>query len=105
MHIRKQYPSTETKGFMNAQQREWTLMNDIINSECCLANSHVDITQCQHGTFLSLYFFVLYYKNNKIFFHIDIVISTLVEIGKTRNCAKTLQQSCFHTISHFPKFH
>jgi hypothetical protein len=22
MHIRKQYPSTETKGFMNAQQRE-----------------------------------------------------------------------------------
>jgi hypothetical protein len=26
-----------------------------------LAKSRVDITQCQHGKFLSLYFFVLYY--------------------------------------------
>ena len=34
-----------------------------------LAKSRVDIiTQYQHGKFLSLYFFVLYYKKNKTFF-------------------------------------
>ena len=41
-----------------------------------MAKSRVDITQCQHGnvgTFLSLCFFVLYYKTNiKHFFRIDI---------------------------------
>ena len=46
------------------------------NSERRLAKSRVDITQCQHGNigkFLSLCFFVLYYKKNlKSFFHIDI---------------------------------
>jgi hypothetical protein len=49
-----------------------------------LAKSRVDITERQHenvGKFLSLCFFVLYY------------ISTLVEIGKTRNCVKTLRPS------------
>ena len=63
-----------------------------------------NITQCQHGnvgTFLPLYFFVLYYKtNSKTFFRIGVVysvISTLVEIGKTQNCVKTLRASCFHT--------
>jgi hypothetical protein len=38
-----------------------------VNSERWLAKSRVDITQCQHGNvakFLSLYFFVLYYKTN-----------------------------------------
>jgi hypothetical protein len=38
-----------------------------VNSERWLANSCVDITQCQHGNvgkFISLYFFVLYYKTN-----------------------------------------
>jgi hypothetical protein len=47
-----------------------------VNSERWLAKSRVDITQCQHGNvgkFLSLYFFVLYYKTNlKHFFRIDI---------------------------------
>jgi hypothetical protein len=47
-----------------------------VNSERCLAKSRVDITQCQHGNvgkFISLYFFVLYYKTNiKHFFRIDI---------------------------------
>jgi hypothetical protein len=47
-----------------------------VNSERWLAKSRVDITQCQHGNvgkFLSLYFFVLYYKKNiKHFFRIDI---------------------------------
>jgi hypothetical protein len=47
-----------------------------VNSERWLAKSHVDITQCQHGNvgkFLSLCFFVLYYKTNiKHFFGIDI---------------------------------
>jgi hypothetical protein len=46
------------------------------NSERWLAKSRVDITQCQHvnvGKFLSLCFFVLYYKTNiKHFFRIDI---------------------------------
>jgi hypothetical protein len=41
-----------------------------------LAKSRVDITQCQHGKvgkFISLYFFVLYYRTNiKHFFRIDI---------------------------------
>jgi hypothetical protein len=38
-----------------------------VNSERWLAKSRVDITQCQHGNvrkFLSLCFFVLYYKTN-----------------------------------------
>jgi hypothetical protein len=35
-----------------------------VNSERWLAKSRVDITQCQHGKFISLYFFVLYYKKN-----------------------------------------
>ena len=38
-----------------------------VNSERWLAKSRVAITQCQHGNFgkfLSLYFFVLYYKTN-----------------------------------------
>jgi hypothetical protein len=47
-----------------------------VNSERWLAKSRVDITQCQHGNvgkFLSLCFFVLYYKTNiKHFFRIDI---------------------------------
>jgi hypothetical protein len=44
-----------------------------VNSERWLAKSRVDITPCQHGKFLSLYFFVLYYKTNiKHFFRIDI---------------------------------
>ena len=47
-----------------------------VNSEPRLAKSRVDITQCQHGNvgkFLSLCFFVLYYKTNiKHFFCIDI---------------------------------
>jgi hypothetical protein len=44
-----------------------------VNSEHWLTKSRVDITQCQHGKFLSLYFFVLYYKKNiKHFFRIDI---------------------------------
>jgi hypothetical protein len=47
-----------------------------VNSERWLAKSRVDITQCQYGNvgkFLSLYFFVLYYKTNiKHFFCIDI---------------------------------
>ena len=60
-----------------------------------MAKSRIDITQCQHrnvGKFLSLYFFVLYYKTNiKHFFpYWYIVISTLVEIGKTRNCVQFL---------------
>ena len=33
-----------------------------VNSERLLAKSRVHITQCQHGKFLSSYFFVLYYK-------------------------------------------
>jgi hypothetical protein len=47
-----------------------------VNSERWLAKSRVDITQCQHGKvrkFISLCFFVLYYKTNiKHFFRIDI---------------------------------
>jgi hypothetical protein len=47
-----------------------------VNSERRLAKSRVDITRCQHGNagkFLSLYFFVLYYKTNiKHLFRIDI---------------------------------
>ena len=38
-----------------------------VNSERRLAKSRVDITQCQHGNvgkFLSLYFFLQYYKTN-----------------------------------------
>jgi hypothetical protein len=67
-----------------------------VNSERWLmAKSCVDITQCQHGNvgkFLSLCFFVLYYKTNiKHFPCWYTVISTLVEIGKTRNCVKTLR--------------
>jgi hypothetical protein len=46
-----------------------------VNSERWLAKSRVDITQCQHGNvgkFLSLCFFVLYYKTNiKHFFRIN----------------------------------
>jgi hypothetical protein len=61
-----------------------------VNSERWLAKSRVDITQCQHGNvgkFISLYFFVLYYKTNINIFSVYwyAVISTLVEIGKTRS--------------------
>ena len=52
-----------------------------VNSECWLAKSRVDITQCQHGNvgkFISLCFFVLYYKTNiKLFSYWYTVISTL----------------------------
>ena len=65
-----------------------------VNSEHWLAKSRVDITLCQHGKFpatLLLKFFVLYYKRNiKHFPRWYTVISTLVKIGKTRNCVKTL---------------
>jgi hypothetical protein len=58
-----------------------------VNSERWLAKSRVDITQCQHGNvgkFLSLYFFVLYYKTNiKHFFRIDIQLyQHLWKLGK-----------------------
>jgi hypothetical protein len=64
-----------------------------VNSERWLAKSRVDITQCQHGNvgkFLSLCFFVLYYKTNINCFRVDIHINIvsvliLVQIGKTRN--------------------
>ena len=65
-----------------------------VNSERWLAKSRVDVTQCQHGKFfsLTLYFFVLYYKKiYNIFPYGYTVITTLVEIGKTRNCVKTLR--------------
>jgi hypothetical protein len=45
-----------------------------VNSERWLAKSHIDITQSQHGKFIFLYFFVLYYKKNKTFFRIDIYL-------------------------------
>jgi hypothetical protein len=93
----------------------WYYNIAFVNSERWLAKSRVDIIQCQHGNvgkFLSLCFFVLYYKTNiKHFFRIDtvyrLVISTLVEIGKTRNCVKhyALRASCFHAISRYPNFH
>ena len=63
-----------------------------VNFERWLAKSRVGITQCQHGKFLSLYFFVLYLKKStKHFPYWYTIISTLVEIGKTRNCAKTFR--------------
>ena len=56
-----------------------------------------DITQCQHGNvgkFLSLCFFVLYYKTNiKLFSVLIYSYINTREIGKTRNCVKTLRPS------------
>jgi hypothetical protein len=53
----------------------WYYNIAFVNSERWLAKSRVDIIQCQHGNvgkFLSLCFFVLYYKTNiNHFFRID----------------------------------
>ena len=73
--------------------RRWLWDNiAFVNSERWLAKRRVDVTQCQHGKFLSLtlYFFVRYYKKYNIFLYWYTVITTLVEIRKTRNCVKTL---------------
>ena len=74
-----------------------------VNSERWLAKSRVDITLCQHGKFpatLLLKFFVVYYKRNiKHFPCCYTVISTLVKIGKTRNCMKTLRPAGVFPIS------
>ena len=59
-----------------------------VNSERWLAKSRVDITLCQHGKFPAT---LLLKKKYKTFFpYWYTVISTLVKIGKTRNCVKTL---------------
>jgi hypothetical protein len=53
-----------------------------VNSERWLAKSRVDITQCQHGNvrkFLSLYFFVLYYKTN--IKHFFVLIYSYIDTG------------------------
>jgi hypothetical protein len=70
-----------------------------VNSKRWLAKSLVDITQCQHGSvgkFLSLYFFVLYYKTNLKLFSV-LIYSYINTRGnwesKTRNCLKTLRPS------------
>jgi hypothetical protein len=83
-----------------------------VNSERWLAKSRVDITQCQHGNvgkFLSLCFFVLYYKTNiKHFFSIDIQLyQHSWKLGELEIVWKhsALRVSCFHTISRFPNFH
>jgi hypothetical protein len=78
----------------------WTLM----------AKSHFDITQCQHGTFISLYFFVLYYKKTKTFFpywYTVIAYHHSWKLGKLEIVRKhsALGASCFHTISLFTNFH
>jgi hypothetical protein len=95
-----------------------------------LAKSRVDITQCQHGKFSAAckhgnfsypsgFWHCYIIKKYKTFFpYWYIVISTLVEVGKTRNCMivyhiycisycisnciSALRASCFHTISRFP---
>jgi hypothetical protein len=59
--------------------------NLVYNANGPLAKSRADITWCQHRKFLSLYFFVLYYKKNYKTFSVLIYsywISTLMEIGK-----------------------
>jgi hypothetical protein len=58
-----------------------------VNSERWLAKSRVDITQCQHGnvgTFLSLYFFVLYYETNIKLFSV-LIYSYINTCGKWEN--------------------
>jgi hypothetical protein len=76
-----------------------------VNSERWLAKRCVHITQCQHGNigkFLSLYFFVLYYKTNiKHFFRIDIQLyQHSWKLGKLEILWKhsVLRASCFRTI-------
>jgi hypothetical protein len=60
------------------------------NSERWLAKSRVDITQCQHGKFLSLYLFVLYIiKNIKHFFRIDSYINTRGNWENSNLCENT----------------
>ena len=63
-----------------------------VNSECWLAKSHVDITQCQHRKFHSIYFFVLFYKKKSNIFGIGKTwnCGNFMEIEKTWNCVKTL---------------
>jgi hypothetical protein len=80
-----------------------------VNSERWLAKSRVDITQCQHGKFISLYFFVLYYKKNiKHFFRINIQLyQHWCKLGKLEIVWQhsAVRASCFHTISRFPNSH
>jgi hypothetical protein len=83
-----------------------------VNSERWLAKSRVDITQCQHGhvgKFISLCFFVLYYKTNiKHFLRIDIQLyQHSWKLWKLEIVWKhsALRASCFHTIYRFPNFH
>jgi hypothetical protein len=77
-------PSSQLCSCEHNQSIKWSQFNKVlyiinyniafVNSECWLAKSCVDITQCQQRKFLSLYFFVLYSIINKYIKHFSILI-------------------------------
>ena len=65
----------------------------LIVYKSCLHNS-MQTRKIPHRSSIEVIFFVLYYKRNiKHFFPYRYsVISTLVEMGKTRNCVETVRR-------------
>ncbi len=99
LHVETMF-GNEGEGFLHACISSYNIA--LVNSECWLAKSRVDITLCQHGKFPAALNSNSYrpkcasYIVKKKIKHFPcwyIVISTLVEIGKTRNCVKTLRPS------------